>query len=134
MLGAVSSTDGVLESDDAEGWYTRDTGVGGLWIGYNGKPGSRANVDSVVSGLRRAMCECSASPASRRKSTMFASAACCLPASAAVMLAPSAAAVLLAPDMEETDSNERLLEPARDMSMEEDGRKQKTKERGTHGM
>lgn len=51
-----------------------------------------------------------ASPASRRKSTMPASAAFCRPASAAVMGVPSAAAVLFARDMFEVDSNERLLQ------------------------
>jgi hypothetical protein len=52
----------------------------------------------------------SALPASRRKSTMPASAAFCLPTSAGVMRAPRAAVVLFAPDMREADSsNEGLL-------------------------
>ena len=73
----------------------------------------------VLSVLRRGMgcvggacddVEFSASPASRRKSTMSASAAFVLPASEAVILSPSAPAVLFAPDMEsEEPCNERLL-------------------------
>lgn len=52
----------------------------------------------------------SALPASRRKSTMSASAAFCLPISDGVMRSPSAAVVLFAPDMSEADSSkERLL-------------------------
>jgi hypothetical protein len=52
----------------------------------------------------------SASPASRRKSTMSASAAFCLPISDGVMRSPSAAVVLFAPDIDEADSSkERLL-------------------------
>ena len=128
MFGAVSSTDGVLDSDDiddAVGWYVR-VGDGGL-IGYNGKPGSCASFELVgdtrstnrdLSVLRRGICvdtaaalelEFNASPASRRKSTMPASATFCWPTSEGVMRSPSAAVVLLAPDMEEADSKEGLL-------------------------
>jgi hypothetical protein len=51
----------------------------------------------------------SALPASRKKSTMPASAAFCLPTSDGVMRAPSAAVVLFAPDMDEADSSKEGL-------------------------
>ena len=54
--------------------------------------------------------EFSASPASRRKSTMSASAAFVLPTSDAVILPPRAPVMLFAPDMKsEVSSNEGLL-------------------------
>lgn len=130
MLGAVSSTDGVRESadtDDAVGLYDRDTGDRGLWVWYNGKPGSLSHFDGDLIGDMRStnrvfltaflagICvdgpvlelASSALPASRRKSTMSASTLFCLPTSDGVMGSPSAAVVLLAPDrdMRESDSS-----------------------------
>lgn len=130
MLGAVSSTEGVRDSadtDDAVGWYDRDTGDGGLWEWYMGKPSSPWTLDGDSVGDMRStnrvlltaflagMCvegapacelESSALPASRRKSTMSASALFCLPTSNADMRSPSAAVVLFAPDMRESDSSQ----------------------------
>lgn len=118
ILGAVSNTDGVRDSPDTEeavGWYARDTGEGALRVRCNGKLGFCAERLSV---FLRGICEgksvafeveLRASPASRRKSTMPASAAFCLPISDGVMRAPSAAVVLFAPDICEVDSKERLL-------------------------
>ena len=115
-----------------------------------GERGRRStNIDLSV--FRRGMWECgcgagaalevvdlSASPASRRKSTMSASAAFCLPTSDGVMRSPSAAVLLLAPDMEEADSNERLLDQRNERRIwngtKESGREQTTRESGTHGM
>jgi len=142
MLGAVSSTEGVRDSADTEeavGWYDRDTGDGGLLEWYIGKPSSRAAfaggcdfvgdmrstnrvfLTAFLAGMCVCVCVCmcvcvmgaavevesSALPASRRKSTMSASALVCLPTSAADMRSPSAAVVLLAdaPDMRESDSS-----------------------------
>jgi hypothetical protein len=83
-----------------------------------------------------------ASPASRKKSTMPASAAFCLPTSDRVMRAPRAAVVLFAPDMSEADSSkEGLLERRMRRSLGDDGRKraekkERVKKRGrdTHDM
>ena len=53
--------------------------------------------------------ELSASPASRKKSTMLDSASFRLPISEGVMRSPSAAVVLFAPDMSEADSSKEGL-------------------------
>ena len=105
----------------------RDTGDGGLRL-YEGKPGSfssfdlvgdRRSTNRVLSVFLLGICDedtpaalefdFSAWPASRRKSTMSASAAFCLPTSEAVMRSPSAAVVLFAPDMNEADSSKEGL-------------------------
>lgn len=83
--------------------------------------------------------EFSASPASRKKSTMPDSAAFCLPTSEEVMRAPSAAVVLFAPDMDEADSSEEgLLRGGGDEYGVEwnDKKSRKNEQRGrdTHGM
>jgi hypothetical protein len=131
MFGALSSTDGVLDSDTevTVGLYER---VGEfLCFEYNGKLGSRYSIDiegvnrstnrvfSVLSVFLRGTCGADtpgafdvalrALPASRKKSTMPASAAFCLPTSDGVMRAPKAAVVLFAPDMSEADSSKEGL-------------------------
>jgi hypothetical protein len=103
-------------------------GDGGL-ISYNGKPGSHSSFELFVGdnwstnlvfrffllgicvdGAAAALeLEFSALPASRRKSTISASAAFCLPTSDGVMRSPRAAVVLFAPDMSEADSSKEGL-------------------------
>jgi hypothetical protein len=174
MLGAVSNTEGVrdsAETEEAVGWYDRDTGDSGLRGWYMGKPSSRSTLDGDVVGDMRStnrvfltaflagICiegapafelESSALPASRRKSTMSASALFCLPTSDADMHSPSAAVVLFAPDMRESDSSQDGLLQEEDMSMEsgmrrgtehQESRMNKRNKRdtgrvarGTHGM
>jgi hypothetical protein len=106
MFGAVSRTEGALESgnEEVEGWYDLDTGLGGLWESFNGKPGfgsffgerravSRDLIDFLFGELDASALGSSAAPASLRKSTIAASAACC-PCAGARRLSPSVAVVL----------------------------------------
>jgi hypothetical protein len=126
MFGAVSSTDVVLDNELAVGLYDR---VGDdLYVWYKGKRGSESTFDfvgdtrstnRVCIDFLLGICdeftaaapelEFSALPASRKKSTMSASAAFCLPTSDGVMRLPSAAVVLFAPDMVEADSSKEGL-------------------------
>jgi len=132
MFGALSSNDGALDrpdTGDGAGWYARDTGESGLRESCNGKSGSGncmllvGDAQSMACGwdlsdFLRGICLCagaalavelSASPASRKKSWISASASLCLPISEVVMRAPNAAVVLLALDMFEVSSKEVLL-------------------------
>lgn len=100
-----------------------------------GKPGSRSSFDlvgdkrstnRVLSVFLFGICvdgtppcvalEFSASPASRRKLTMSASAFICWPTSEADMRSPRAAVVLFAPDMSEADSSKEGLLQEEEMS------------------
>jgi hypothetical protein len=125
----VSSTDGVRDNDETVDWYAR-VGECGLFDECMGKRGLHASSDfdfdvdfvgdtrstnRTFSVFLLGICcveetpatlelASSASPASRRKSTMSASAAFCLPISDGVMRSPSAAVVLFARDMSEADS------------------------------
>jgi hypothetical protein len=69
----------------------------------------RRGMDCVEGTAAALELEFSASPASRKKSTMPDSAAFCLPTSEGVMRTPSAAEVLFAPDMDEADSSKEGL-------------------------
>jgi hypothetical protein len=126
MFGALSSSEGFLDNELTVGLYDR---VGDeLDVRYKGKPGSQSSFDfvgdtrstnRVFSDFLLGICdedtaaapelEFSALPASRKKSTIPASAAFCLPTSDGVMRLPSAAVVLFAPDMVEADSSKEGL-------------------------
>ena len=123
MFGAVSMTDGALESgcEDVDGWYERVTGEMELFVSYTGKLWSRGCLDGDRRFARRDLIvfllgmswmgavSFSAMFASRSRSTIADSAAACVPALGARCLSPSVAAALSMPEVREVESEITVL-------------------------